>query len=350
MKKIIEYLKATGDFLSFSRLNEQSITLPIQFKLNCHYYENEINVLISDTGIIQFEPQIRTSKDIILSSGIHGNETAPIEICDELIKDIFLGKLIVRQRIQFIFGNIKAMNENKRFIDENLNRLFSKDTPICINYEQNRAKIIEDCVDNFFKDNKADFNHGRNRYHYDLHTAIRGSIFEKFAIAPYLHGKPQSTSQLEFLNACDVNTVVFSKSATSTFSYYTANAFSAHAYTIELGKAKPFGENTPESFKAIKRNLEYLISDSNISLNKFNNNDFNLFEVFKTVYRNDDSFELYLDKNIENFSCLPIGTILSIESDKKTIVTLQHEAIIFPNPNVELTQRALLTVVPILLD
>ena len=43
MKNIINQLKITGDFLSFSRLNEQSLPLPINFKLNCHYLENEID-------------------------------------------------------------------------------------------------------------------------------------------------------------------------------------------------------------------------------------------------------------------------------------------------------------------
>ncbi|TMP70203.1 succinylglutamate desuccinylase, partial [Pseudoalteromonas ruthenica] len=54
-----------------------------------------------------------------------GNETAPIEICDQLIQSIIKGELVLKQRVLFIYGNPKSINIAKRFVEENLNRLFN---------------------------------------------------------------------------------------------------------------------------------------------------------------------------------------------------------------------------------
>ncbi|MDP5208001.1 succinylglutamate desuccinylase/aspartoacylase family protein, partial [Alishewanella sp. SMS9] len=68
---------------------------------------------------------------------------------------------------------------------------------------------------------------------YDLHTAIRGSRFEKFAVYPFLHGKPWRKQQLQFLAACDVHTVLMMQTPASTFSYYASHSHGADAFTIE---------------------------------------------------------------------------------------------------------------------
>ncbi|MGO3552914.1 MAG: succinylglutamate desuccinylase, partial [Pseudomonas helleri] len=47
--------------------------------------------------------------DVLLSAGIHGNETAPIELLDRLIHAIARGELKPRARILFLFGNPGAM-------------------------------------------------------------------------------------------------------------------------------------------------------------------------------------------------------------------------------------------------
>ncbi|TMP49795.1 succinylglutamate desuccinylase/aspartoacylase family protein, partial [Pseudoalteromonas sp. S1612] len=73
----------------------------------------------------ELEPECITSKNVVLSSAIHGNETAPIEICDELIKNIISGKLELQQLVLFIFGNPQSINIGKGFVEENLNLLFN---------------------------------------------------------------------------------------------------------------------------------------------------------------------------------------------------------------------------------
>ncbi|MGK0516865.1 MAG: succinylglutamate desuccinylase, partial [Gammaproteobacteria bacterium] len=92
-------LKQTGDFLTLSRDNEWHLDAG-EFVL-----DNGTRVNIHDTGVIEFQPAVKTSKDVIYSSAVHGNETAPIEICDTLIKQIIKGELVLKQRVLFIYGN-----------------------------------------------------------------------------------------------------------------------------------------------------------------------------------------------------------------------------------------------------
>ena len=225
----LEELKSTGDFLTLTRNNEFSLE-PCAFTLT-----NGTDVTVHDTGIIEFQPAQQTNKDIVLSSAVHGNETAPIEICDQLIKSIVTEQLTLKQRVLFIYGNPKSINIGKRFVDENLNRLFNGHHTvegIASNPERVRAKLLEDVVSDFFSRGNQD----SERFHYDLHTAIRGSKNEKFAVYPFLHGKPWKKSQLQFLLSCGVNTVLMMKSAATTFSYYSSFVHGADSFTVELGQ------------------------------------------------------------------------------------------------------------------
>ncbi len=59
-------------------------------------------------------------KKIVITAGIHGNEVCGIEAFDELIPSI----IIEKGNVFFVYGNLKAIKENKRFIEKNLNRCF----------------------------------------------------------------------------------------------------------------------------------------------------------------------------------------------------------------------------------
>mgnify|MGYP000016290677 CR=1 FL=1 len=63
--------------------------------------------------------------DLLLSAGIHGNETAPIELLDRLLHDIARGDLKPRARILFLFGNPEAIRKGERFVEQDVNRLFN---------------------------------------------------------------------------------------------------------------------------------------------------------------------------------------------------------------------------------
>lgn len=352
IKNIETELKRTGDFLTLTRKNE--FLLPtFSFEINHHDSGSKALVNVLDTGIIAFEPISKvSSKDIVLSSAVHGNETAPIEICDKLIKALILGELQLTERVLFLFGNPASINIGKRFVEENLNRLFSGghsqdqgNGPGLINKERHRALALENAVSAFFKQGEA-INENRYRCHYDLHTAIRGSKNDKFAVYPFRHGKPWKKEQLQFMLACGVNTILLSHSPTTTFSYFSSNEYGADAFTVELGKVRPFGENDMENFAKVSKTLTRLVSGQDLELAPFSEADFDIFEIYQTINRQGNNFALHFDDEVENFTDFPVGYVLATDDDIEYPVKQEGEAIIFPNAEVAIGQRALLTVVP----
>ena len=308
-------------------------------------------VSIFDTGVICFEPELCESntKDIVLSCGVHGNETAPIEICAELVKDLLTGQLHLKHRLLVLFGNPAAINAGKREISENLNRLFSGHHSMgagLINAERKRAKALEEYVSRFYQEVRVTSAVPRNRYLYDLHTAIRGSRFEKFAVYPFLHNKPWQKAQFEFLQACDVTTVLLMQTPASTFSYYASNTHGANAFTIELGKVQPFGQNDMQRFAKARAALRQLVSEAAVSTVHFDEQQFQLYQVYRAINKQTQEFKLHFADDVENFTAYPQGTLLATDGDIEYRVDREGEAIIFPNAKVAIGQRAMLMVVP----
>ncbi len=356
-EQVKSQLQASGDFLHLTRSHEFSMPA-CSFEVFCTSSMTKSTVSVLDTGIIIFEPLGHSSsKDIVLSSAVHGNETAPIEICSELIKQLILGELHLEHRTLFLFGNPASINISQRFVEENLNRLFSskefsgghsqgsslaKDQGAgLINKERHRALLLEQTVEAFFLQGSGE------RFHYDLHTAIRGSKNDKFAVYPYRHNKPWVKEQLQFMLACGVNTILFSNSPTTTFSYFSSNNFDAHAFTVELGKVKPFGENDMSNFAEVKASLTALVSGQPLALPTYNKDDFSFFEIDQIIDRQHESFTLNFADDVENFTDFPIGTVIATDGKQAITTQKQGEAIIFPNANVAIGQRALLTVIPV---
>ena len=347
-----------GDFIALTRQFEQGfVQTDAENQLSFNVKQARVSLL--DTGVLLVEPErvneklATPSKRIVISSGIHGNETAPIEIVQLLISDIIAHRIQVKHRTLFIIGNPVAMNIAKRFQTENLNRLFcGKHQDITPCFEKYRAEKLEGYVNDFFKAGEAKGTSDNicdsevTNYHYDLHTAIRNSKYEKFAIYPYQAGKPWDKEQLSFMASCGVNTILFGHGPSGTFSYFSSANFAAHSFTIELGKVKPFGENNMANFRAMTNNLSALISDERITLKSFNNNDFNLFEALGDITKVSDNFTLFIGDEVSNFTDYPVDTLLSTDTGEEYRTKKAGECIVFPNANVGNGQRAVLMVVP----
>lgn len=342
MQQLIEQ----GNFLALSRTQPELFTSPAQFTL-----DNGTLVSISAAGIISFTPVKTTdyaTKHIVLSCGVHGNETAPIEICDHLVSQILTGKMALAHRVLFLFGNLPAMDIAERFVEENMNRLFSgahSEGEGCNNAERRRAKALEDAVSGFFDEAQS----GEDKYHYDLHTAIRASKNEKFAVYPFLHERTHSKGQLAFLAACGVKTILLSENPTTTFSYFSSHQHQAHAFTVELGKVKPFGQNDMTRFAEAKWALTELITREAFAPD-VDMNTLDIYRVNQVVNKQQSDFKLHFDDDTPNFTDYPKGTVLASETDKRYVAEQDGEAIVFPNANVEIGQRAMLTVVPTKLE
>ena len=73
---------------------------------------------------------------IVFFGGIHGNETSGVFALQEIFKTI--ESLNIQGSVYGISGNLKALEVNKRYIDEDLNRIWTRDK---LHYLKNKNKL-----------------------------------------------------------------------------------------------------------------------------------------------------------------------------------------------------------------
>ncbi len=279
--------------------------------------------------------------DLLLSAGIHGNETAPIELLDRLLRGIAGGQLQPRARLLILFGNPAAMRRGERYLEHDLNRLFNGQHELSVGPEALRACELEHLVATFFS------LPGRSRLHYDLHTAIRGSKIEQFALYPWQEGRAHSRRELARLKAAGVEAVLLSNKGSVTFSAYTYSQLGAEAFTLELGKARPFGDNQQVNLERLEQSLQALIEGRELVADAADLEGLQLFSVSREIIKHSDAFRLNLAADVENFSELPLGYLLAEDlSDTRWVVDEPGARIIFPNPRVKNGLRAGILIVP----
>ncbi|WP_250654967.1 succinylglutamate desuccinylase [Alkalimarinus coralli] len=297
-------------------------------------------------GILEFIPatnnnSIKPTK-LILSAGIHGNETAPIEFCNTLINEVLEDQYPIKVPTLFILGNPQAMVEGKRFIEHNLNRLFCglhKSESYCNSIEGKRAALIEQYVDLFVNQGGK---HSQDEYpvnHYDLHTAIRDSVFERFAIYPYVAGRETNPVQLQFLAFSDIEAFLFQTTPATTFSSHTAENYDAESFTVELGKVRPFGHNIDYKYRAITENLRLRLQGSWPQPRRPEHR-VQCFIATHEIINTGKDFQLFIPEDVSNFREYPKGSLIWQDKEQSYRVKDQVEYIVFPNSKVGVGQRA----------
>ncbi|MEE9100788.1 MULTISPECIES: succinylglutamate desuccinylase [Pseudomonas] len=280
-------------------------------------------------------------RDLLLSAGIHGNETAPIELLDRLVQRIARGELKPAARILILLGNPEAMRRGERYLEQDINRLFCGRHEEGSGNEALRASELERLAAAFFARD------GRTRLHYDLHTAIRGSKIEQFALYPWSEGRQHSRDELARLRSAGIDAVLLQSKPGITFSAYTYSHLGAEAFTLELGKARPFGQNQAVNLDRLEGMLQGLIRGDAPEADGEQLDGLKLFAVSREVIKHSDHFRLHLDDAVDNFTELDQGYLLAEDiGGTRWIVEEQGARIIFPNPRVKNGLRAGILVVP----
>ncbi|QGA51610.1 succinylglutamate desuccinylase [Pseudomonas brassicacearum] len=278
--------------------------------------------------------------DLLLSAGIHGNETAPIELLDRLLHDIARGHLKPRARILFLFGNPEAIRRGERFVEQDVNRLFNGRHELSGGSEALRACELERLAASFFSRPE------RSRLHYDLHTAIRGSKIEQFALYPWKEGRAHSRRELARLRAAGMEAVLLQNKPSIVFSAYTYDQLGAESFTLELGKARPFGQNDGVNVSLLETRLQQIIEGNEPELDE-GLDGLQLFSVAREIIKHSDSFRLNLPADVENFSELGKGYVLAEDiAQTRWVIEEDGARIIFPNPKVKNGLRAGILIVP----
>ncbi|NIG07009.1 succinylglutamate desuccinylase, partial [Burkholderia sp. Tr-849] len=275
---------------------------------------------------------------VLVSAGVHGDETAPIELLSMLVRDLASGALPLACRLLVVLGNVPAMRAGERYLDDDLNRLFSgRHAQVPDSREAPRAAQLEAAAAAFFAAAPA----GAARWHIDMHTAIRASVFEQFALLPHT-GMPPTRTMFEWLGDARIAAVLLHTAKGNTYSHFTAEHCGALACTLELGKVRPFGQNDLARFAPADRAVRKLVSGAarevDVPLPR-------VFTVIDQITKQSDALELFVAADVANFTAFARGTVLAQDGDYRYTVTHDEERIVFPNPSVKPGLRAGLLVV-----
>ncbi|NLS12932.1 succinylglutamate desuccinylase [Vibrio sp. SM6] len=274
-------------------------------------------------------------KSILISSGIHGDETAPMELISSLVDDIESGFQPVAERCLFVIAHPQATRRHTRFIDENLNRLFdSKSHPKTT--ETEIATWLKLLAADFFADTTIE-----SRWHLDLHCAIRLSKHYSFAVSPKTRHPIRTRALVDFVSSAHIDALLLSNSPSSTFSWFTAEHFSTQALTVELGQVAPIGENDLHRLIAFDMTLRDLIA--NVASEHLPKPPV-MYRVSRTIVRVHDDFAFLFGDDVENFTTFKHGEVFGHDGDKPLMAKNENEAVVFANPHVAIGQRAALMV------
>jgi len=274
---------------------------------------------------------------LLISVGVHGDETGPIEMVAYLLDALSreAGKLAVN--LMLCVGNIGAIRAGKRFIDADLNRMFRAERgSLAGTAEAARADQLIAATTDFFADA------GPVRWHLALHTAIRPSVYPTFAIVPEIIAEQPRRALLDWLGAAGIGAVIMNPASVGTYSYYSAEHHGAAGTTVELGRIGTLGQNDLAQFADASQALDDLLRGATTS---GAGRQPHIFNTARQIIKLSDDFRMAFGKETHNFTAMKQGQEIARDGD--TVYTVQHpeELVGFPNPDVRVGLRAGLMVV-----
>jgi succinylglutamate desuccinylase len=316
--------------------------------LNEFFPKARVQLRLVDLGVIEITPTVDNIEDFPLvflySAGLHGNETAPIEIINDLFSNILSGEQTVATAVMFQFGHFEAMLAHRRQIEENLNRCFDPLKSLHYNtrsQESIRAFRLQKTLHDWF----ASYSQAK-LVHFDLHTAIRASLHKRFCVIPHKQDERALDFRLlQSLMQMQIEAALFSEGASSTYSYYTYQLYDAQSFTIELGSVKPFGKNDHVDFLEARLELTRLIESAQFAEES---QELNLafYDVVRVIKRTSEDFKLFFAEDIPNFTAFKERTPLAQDGERTYTSHHDEERVVFPNSKVGVGERACLIVRP----
>ncbi|WP_139852903.1 succinylglutamate desuccinylase [Acinetobacter pullicarnis] len=276
-------------------------------------------------GVLELTPKQHYEKSVVISAGVHGNETAPIEILSQLCQDLLHGRLRLAVRLLCILGNPAAIRAGTRYLENDMNRMF------CGAYQQlepavetRRAALLEQLLTDFFIKSPR---HAKP-YHFDLHTAIRASLLPTFALFPYqTHAYDQYV--LQCLEAAALDAIVYHNAAGRTFTHFSSFNFQVASVTLELGQAKAFGQNDLTQFSHIDQVLRAVVSEQ--ALPERDKIRIRQFKVIDSIIKQAENFQLNLADDAANFSVFEQDQIIATQAISEHDAHLQAQIVLHPH-------------------
>ena len=202
--------------------------------------------------------------------------------------------------------------------------------------EAARADVMIDATKAFFSDA------GAARWHLDLHTAIRPSVYPTFAIVPEIIADQPRQRLLDWLGLAGIGAVIMNPASVGTYSYYSAEHHGAAGTTVELGRIGTLGQNDLSQFADAAQALDDLLRGAPA---REATQRPHIFSTARQIIKLSDQFQMAFGKDTHNFTVLKQGAEIARDGD--TVYTVEHpeELVVFPNPDVRIGLRAGLMVV-----
>lgn len=274
---------------------------------------------------------------VLVSVGVHGDETGPIEVLAEVLDALSQQPLVLAVDLMVCVGNIDAIAAGKRFIDADLNRMFRPVRgALASAAEAPRADAMIAATDTFFAAA------GPLRWHLDLHTAIRPSLYPTFAVVPELLAPERKAALIGWLGQAAIGAIIMNPQSAGTYSYYSAEHHGAAAGTVELGRVGTLGQNDLSLFADVHAALDGLLRGAAPAAARVRPQ---VFKVAQEIIKLSDDFSMAFGRETHNFTALKQGDVIA--TDGATVYTVIHdeELVVFPNPDVRVGLRAALMVV-----
>lgn len=276
---------------------------------------------------------------VLLSVGVHGDETGPIEVLAQLLDCLARAPGQLAVDLMVCVGNIGAIRAARRFIDADLNRMFRRERgDLAGAVEAGRADQMIAATTDFFSTAKGE------RWHLDLHTAIRPSKYPTFAIVPELIAIEGKTALSSWLGRAGIEAIVFNSTSGGTYSHFSAQHCACASATVELGRVGVLGQNDLTLFAGVALALEALLRGAAPQTASAAPAP-PLFAVAQQIVKRSDAFSMAFDGATPNFTALAPGAVIATDGDTVHRVGEVEELVVFPNPDVRIGLRAALMVV-----
>jgi succinylglutamate desuccinylase len=269
---------------------------------------------------------------VLLSVGVHGDETGPIELTAYLLDALARAPEKLAVDLMVCVGNIGAIRAGKRFIDADLNRMFRVERgSLAGTAEAARADDMIAATTAFFAEA------GPRRWHLDLHTAIRPSVYPTFAIVADLIEPGAKRELISWMGEAGIGAIIMNPESVGTYSFYSAEHHGAAGTTVELGRIGTLGQNDLSQFAQASRALDRLLrgepAPADVTMPR-------VYKVARNIIKLSDGFTMAFGKDTQNFTSLKRGEEIARDGD--TVYTVQHdeELVVFPNPDVRIGLRA----------
>lgn len=270
---------------------------------------------------------------LILSAGVHGDETAPVKVLETLQQQLLKRHLIPQRPVLLILANLPALLNGTRFIKTNLNRLFGAPARPP-GYETQRSLALEQHCRDF-----ADM-HGVG-WHLDLHSTIKPSQHEHFALMPacnrhYDDAWAPQLARHGFTALVRQNTPAF------TFSNFTCTKLGFESFTLECGAVRGSSASVPSVLQPLLMALleeDPFAAPGNAQLQRY--------EVAIDLVKRSAAFRFLVDEQSDNFVTFAKGTALAQDGDVVVSAPCDDCALLFANSEVPVGDRAGLVLRPL---